>query len=541
MTILDENNEKIELEFEYITVINNPDNYNDTTATGTAEYNDNTYTINMKTSFFDKSIYSMKNYFIANCSDEVMTYGGAGSRNVYYYEIINLKIKFRNIDNTIIDPYIYSVDFSKLISVPKKLEELIDVTSVVINHEQYFSLYEDISPFVVSDRNTYNFAPPGSTHTWDNLNIVSIDENGNSYCDIGRRHMWGGKGIVFTLYAGRSCEIWIKMGQRAICELKTVDGEVVDLFVSDRYHDGKGSFESAHHWFNCFNINNDTEEDILYYVVFSYPDAGNVSYSSIYDVKILLNDVKIFDAATEPRFKRHTEGIINLTNEQYQYINPTVSTTINLPATTDVCNDINVVIDTRPILYLYNKCIKSDNTLLDYGYCSQYIPVTPGTSINFNAQTVDTNNIELLQYDSMDNVRKTPEIARNSTVTLNTTTNYLRINCWDYNPKIPESIFINSQEYQLMLVDTPSVLATPYSATPATTSINLPTNCNYISRPVFELNKVYHLHFVKVGTVWTCEYVNDERTITDDGSTGGEAYVDEAELDVALAQIFGNN
>lgn len=117
-----------------------------------------------------------------------------------------------------------------------------------------------------------------------------------------------------------------------------------------------------------------------------------------------------------------------------------------------------------PMKY-YKDSISGDNTFNKTGgFCTQYIKVTPGSSITFNPGSLwTTSSIELLLYNDMDNTRQ-GLIKKGNTTTIGNSINYIRVNCWEttYTTLPSDTININGKDYNLSQTVTASDIETEY-------------------------------------------------------------------------------
>lgn len=215
------------------------------------------------------------------------------------------------------------------------------------------------------------------------------------------------------------------------------------------------------------------------------------------------------------------DGIAQLTNAKYQYLDAAYNGTlaIQLPEDDSFFTEIHLFMKTGAPLKIYERSISSSNTWNSgYGWSSQYIKVTPGSSINFTPQTVSTGSIELLQYFAMDNSRKAV-VGKNATVTLNASTNYIKINCWDANQQVPEYIYINGEKYNLAITTVESDISTLYAAM---SDVAFPTNCTYHEEIILQEDTVQEIVFTKVNNEWTCGKVEEE---SEDEGLSSQSYI----------------
>ena len=215
------------------------------------------------------------------------------------------------------------------------------------------------------------------------------------------------------------------------------------------------------------------------------------------------------------------DGVAQLTDAKYQYLDSAYNGTlaIQLPEDDSFFTEIHLFIKTGAPLKIYERSISSSNTWNSgYGWSSQYIKVTPGSSINFTPQTVSTGSIELLQYFAMDNTRKAV-VGKNATVTLNASTNYVKINCWDANQQVPEYIYINGEKYNLAITTVESDISTLYVAM---SDVTFPTNCTYSEELVLQEDTVQEIVFTKLNNEWICGKVEEE---SEDEGLSSQSYM----------------
>lgn len=111
------------------------------------------------------------------------------------------------------------------------------------------------------------------------------------------------------------------------------------------------------------------------------------------------------------------------------------------------------------VLKYYQKSMNPTNTFNnDNGLSTEYIKVTPGSTITFNpGDKWTSSNMELLLYNDRDNTRR-GTISKGTSSTISSSIKYIRLNMWsdDLTTLPNDTININGKDYTLKKVSDPS-------------------------------------------------------------------------------------
>lgn len=438
-----------------------------------------------------------------------------GGYYTFYCEPTDIRIECIDIDNKITTDFIANVDFDKITNLPFNIEKQSESDSITMKVDNLVSLYKDISNFNVRDITSMNYYPPTFEELAPVSNVITTD-TGNNIIGVSIQNPYankrGGRGVKFTIPSMNRVSVWVDWQPGLTAELYNEEGELLDVNYEGRY----GENYLTHYHKNIFEIKNSESTPITYYIIFkSY--TTSTYYNRVFDVKVLL--MNKLDDTIKPTKDKAEDGNIILTSDRHQEINVSNCNVLNLTLPTG--NDYEEIhlhskfIGTE--LLMYNSSISGSNTWNGYGYSSQYIPVEGGSSFSFYPG-VDTANIEILQYTDTNNVRGT-YISKNTTVTLNANTRYVKLNMWDNPGSIPATMVINGIEYALIPTEKPLITETTVFEGSGEGEITLTFSepCETYGVDKLEYGNIYEFELIKSHGKWICRNPNNV------GSTGGSS------------------
>ena len=441
--------------------------------------------------------------------------GGSGELYTFYCEATDIHVSYINVDNKIRTGLIENVDFNKITNLPPNIEKQVELDSVVFTLDDLAGLYQDVSNFDVNDVNSMNHCPQAFEST-ATLNTITdddyflVDKRGISILNLYTDEV-GGRGVKFTIPAKQIASVWVEWQPRLSAELYSEEGELLDTSYENR--DSDYAYTDCYRK-NIFEIKNSEDVALTYYIIFK-SHSNYVYYNRVFDVKVLLKGK--LDNTIKPTEDKVENNNVVLNSNRYQKINVMNCDVLNLTLPTEQdYEEIHLHIRVaKADLLMYNSSISGSNTWNGYGYSSQYIPVEGGSSFSFYPN-VTTANIEILQYTDTNNARGT-YISKNTTVTLNANTRYVKLNMWDNPGSIPATMVINGIEYTLIPTEKPLITETTVFEAGGEGEVTLTFSepCETYGVDKLEYGNIYELELIKSYGKWICRNPNNV------GSSGG--------------------
>lgn len=440
-----------------------------------------------------------------------------------YCTVNNIYGTLLEVEDCINDNIIDFIDFNKIINLPRSITEQMEDDSVTLKYNQLVTLYKDISNFSLDNPDSMNHCPPSLEDISSNNSVYTDSEYSvipqTFYNILNIRPHEGSRGVKFTISPNESVSVWVTWVTGMSSRLYDSDGNLLDEIYENRMWNGQINGSPYYKWNkNIFNITNNETEDKTYYVTFQSNSTG-MYYSRVYDVKVLLTNA--MNDTIKPSKDEVKNSEITLTDSKHQEVTISKGAIINLVLPTGKEYE-EIHLHTKVIgteLLMYNSSISGSNTWNGYGYSSQYIPVEGGTEFSFYPG-VDTANIEILQYTDTNNVRGT-YISKNTTVTLNANTRYVKLNMWDNPGSIPATMVINEIEYILVATEKPLITETTVFEGSGEGEITLTFSepCETYGVDKLEYGNIYELELIKSHGKWICR--NPNNVGSTGGSTGG--------------------